>query len=657
MGEENSRARHDMPLRRTRSKVYKSIASKKLVSLEFLCEYWNEEPAEPLDCEGNTLLHLLVISNSENALRKLMDDGDVSQAHLTKQNLRGETALHEAARHGNLGIVVLLLEKEMKLIQMLSCSDPMCNCEECAEKGNLASVPNNLGETALFLAAACGKLDIFKLILKYGNDDCTTQRKDGCTVLHAAIMGEHYFTANKILRLDPVLAQKYNKSGDTALYILASSPSSFLGYSFYKAANMGKVSMIILRSLRAILFWCIPHMYTLESVRKGDEEDSDRRWKAEILEKERNPFVNLLLRLPWIQEIDDKKRKKFLAVALAKQLLEEEVDWSRYTYSSPKDQDQNKTPNKVHSNPLMRAIEMGIPELVEEILRYIPGAANSIDKDGRNVFHYAAEHRAGDIYEKLKVSVVNKDRMLSDVDYKGNTILHYATKIMLSSSTNLSIGIANLLTWEVFWFQRIRHDCPPHLFHMRNNDGCTAEDLLLKYYNNKREAVVKEVKEMNQGVMVVAALIATVSFAAVFTIPGGFDQNNGTPLYYKQKDHHYHELNQFFDAVWFTFFASVTSLGTLLTTQLSRFHWEDLYLVLPLRYLIALLTLFLSAGSIALTFHRALILMGYLTLKIFRALLIIFSISGLFYVDPTCYVFSYIVEVLRHSKPYKSVRT
>lgn len=39
----------------------------------------------------------------------------------------------------------------------------------------------------------------------------------------------------------------------------------------------------------------IPHMYTLESVRKGDEEDSDRRWKAEILEKERNPFVNLLL--------------------------------------------------------------------------------------------------------------------------------------------------------------------------------------------------------------------------------------------------------------------------------------------------------------------------------------------------------------------------
>lgn len=155
--------------------------------------------------------------------------------------------------------------------------------------------------------------------------------------------------------------------------------------------------------------------------------------------------------LPWIQEIDDKKRKKFLAVALAKQLLEEEVDWSHYTYSSPKDQDQNKTPNKVHSNPLMRAIEMGIPELVEEILRYIPGAANSIDKDGRNVFHYAAEHRAGDIYEKLKVSVVNKDRMLSDVDYKGNTILHYATKIMLS--TNLSIGIANLLTWEVFWFQ------------------------------------------------------------------------------------------------------------------------------------------------------------------------------------------------------------
>lgn len=199
MGEEISIANEDMLLRRKRSQVYKRIANKKPDgdTPSFLCNYWIEEPSVRLDGRGNTLLHLLVIRQYEEALKKLLNDGNVSQEHLKKQNLRGETALHEAARHDSEHIVDLLLEKETKLISMLGCSVPMCNCKDCtarmsAEKDNLVSIPNVSGETALFLAAACGKWKIFMKILNYNKEGCKTQRKDGCTVLHAAIMGEYY---------------------------------------------------------------------------------------------------------------------------------------------------------------------------------------------------------------------------------------------------------------------------------------------------------------------------------------------------------------------------------------------------------------------------------------------------------------------------------
>lgn len=201
MGEEISIANDEMLLRRKRSQVYKRIAKIKLDrdTPSFVCNYWIEEPAVTLDGRGNTLLHLLVIRQYEEALRKLLDDGNVTQEHLKKQNLRGETALHEAARHDSEHIVELLLEKETKLISVLGCSVPMCNCKDCAarmsaEKDNLVSIRNVSGETALFLAAACGKWKIFLKILNDNNnkEGCKTQRNDGCTVLHAAIMGEYY---------------------------------------------------------------------------------------------------------------------------------------------------------------------------------------------------------------------------------------------------------------------------------------------------------------------------------------------------------------------------------------------------------------------------------------------------------------------------------
>ena len=162
---------------------------------------------------------------------------------------------------------------------------------------------------------------------------------------------------------------------------------------------------------------------------------------------------------------------------------------------------------------------------------------------------------------------------------------------------------------------------------------------------------------MNQGLMVVAALIATVSFTAVFTAPGGFDQSEGetqgTPLLLKGKDHH-HDLLLFLSYVGLTFFASLIALGTLLSTQLSRFHLEDMYFALPLKYSIAISCLFLSSCSIFTTFLQALVLEDYMPPYYFTSLIIGCVIMGLVYVDSIYDVLTYIVEVLRHSRTYRS---
>lgn len=197
MAEENSRARDDRPLWQQRSKIYKMLTNKDPEIIGFLCECWKCKPAEPLDGRGNTLLHLLVICDYVEALKRLLDESDISQEQLKKQNLRGETALHEAARHDNDVIVDLLLQKECVFISKIGCTVPLCNCKKCVEavsakKNNLVSVRNELGETALYLAAASGKWKVFQKILEYNGDDCMTQSNDGCTVLHAAIMGEYY---------------------------------------------------------------------------------------------------------------------------------------------------------------------------------------------------------------------------------------------------------------------------------------------------------------------------------------------------------------------------------------------------------------------------------------------------------------------------------
>ncbi|KAK2975373.1 hypothetical protein RJ640_012384 [Escallonia rubra] len=479
-----------------RTDAYKFASEKTPEALEFLCKFWRERGAEPVDERRHTIvLHLLAIYGNVDAFTKLFELGLVDSDHLKKRNDKGDTALHEAARFGQKAVAEIMLTKERDLV----------------------SIRNMLGETPLYVASAHGKRELFKLLQRF-ESDCMTKTDKGCTVLHAAMLGEHYGLAIDILQSYPDLAHKHNNDGVTALHLLAQTPSSFRSGSSYVRRNLGMRPFILLHILEVIVYECSP----------------------------------------WIRDVDAEKQKHILALALTRRLMELDTVCEEYSVEKP----------------LLQAIKLDISEVAMEILKKYPNAANSVDEKGRNVMHLAVEHKCSDLYEQSTVVHNHKDNLMADIDLDGNTILHLAANER--DLPNYRLGV------------RVKRDSHAHLLNLRNSCHKTAEELFNKNHSDLRKEAEKTCKDINQGLMVVSTLIGTVCFAAFF--PGGFNQNGRPTLL----DNHKKDLLAFTAFITVTIFALSINLATLLSVQLSPFHIESFYFVLPMQYLVVAFTLFYS---------------------------------------------------------------
>ncbi|GKB70984.1 putative ankyrin repeat-containing domain, PGG domain protein [Tanacetum coccineum] len=97
--------------------------------------------------------------------------------------------------------------------------------------------------------------------------------------------------------------------------------------------------------------------------------------------------------------------------------------------------------------------------------------------------------------------------------------------------------------------------------------------------------------------MVVSALIATIAFAASFTIPGGYDQNSGIPIFLRKQSLKIFVIS---DSLSLTF--STISILIFLSILTSRYAEHDFLESLPKRLMRGLATLFLSIIAMMVTF-------------------------------------------------------
>ena len=150
----------------------------------------------PVTSSSDTVLHLALQSNEVQPLEDLLEIVKKGQLPLTEEdflkrkNKFGNTVLHEATIYGNYEAVRFLVER-------------------CPE---LISITNEYGETPLFTAATFGEAEIVEFLIRSKPEQCVDdvllfpihrQRKDGLSILGAAIIGQHFgnnFSLYRILK-------------------------------------------------------------------------------------------------------------------------------------------------------------------------------------------------------------------------------------------------------------------------------------------------------------------------------------------------------------------------------------------------------------------------------------------------------------------------
>ncbi|XP_026434633.1 uncharacterized protein LOC113332286 [Papaver somniferum] len=113
--------------------------------------------------------------------------------------------------------------------------------------------------------------------------------------------------------------------------------------------------------------------------------------------------------------------------------------------------------------------------------------------------------------------------LVSTTDDEKNTILHYAAKLAPSARLNLISGVALQMQREVQWFKGVESIMMETDWYKRNKKGDTAQHLFTIEHKDLLKEAENWMKNTSGSCMVVAARIATVAFAAAFTVPGEMD--------------------------------------------------------------------------------------------------------------------------------------
>ncbi|KAK4440354.1 Ankyrin repeat-containing protein ITN1 [Sesamum alatum] len=150
---------------------------------------------------------------------------------------------------------------------------------------------------------------------------------------------------------------------------------------------------------------------------------------------------------------------------------------------------------------------------------------------------------------------------------------------------------------ELLWFKEVEKVVPPSHLEERNRQGLRPRELFSKKHKSLLANGEKWMKETANNCMIVATLIATVAFAAAFTLPGGNNGDTGMPILIKR--------------TWFTVFAvsnavalfcSTASVITFLSILTSRYQEDDFLVSLPTKLMFGLTTLMFSIVGVIFAF-------------------------------------------------------
>ncbi|CAH1454447.1 unnamed protein product [Lactuca virosa] len=256
------------------------------------------------------------------------------------------------------------------------------------------------------------------------------------------------------------------------------------------------------------------------------------------------------------------------------------------------------------SRVLFTAAKMGNIRFIIELIQSYPDLIWKVDDKGQTIFHIAIKRRQAKIYNLLYEIGSMKDLIAPIKDKNGNNMLHLVAKSAKPKRFQNVSGVALQMQRELLWFKEVERMIPPNYRQRKNVQGETPHDLFTK----KHETLVTKgedwMKNTAAQCMVVATLIATIVFAAAFTLPGGYNQNSGIPFF-----RHKPTLIVFVIADAVSLIFSSTSVLIFLSILTSRYAERDFLESLPKKLMLGLAALFLSIVTMMIAFGASFFLL------------------------------------------------
>lgn len=376
-----------------------------------------------------------------------------------------DTELHLAAQRGDLAAVKQILDDiDSQMVGTLSGAD--FDAEVAEIRASVVNEVNELGETALYTAAEKGHLEVVKELLKYSNKE-TIMRKSRLEfdTLHIAASQGHDAVVQLLLDHDPSLCQTRSQGNATPLIT---------------AATRGHTAVV-----------------------------------KELLSKDRS--------LIYIFRNNGKNALHLAArsghVEIVKALLEKDPLLARRT-------------DKKGQTALHMAVKGVSSEVVKLLLEADAAIVMLPDKSGFTALHVATRKKRADIVNEL-LSLPDTSANVNALTRDHKTALDIAEGLPLSEdSSDIIACLTRCGAVRANELNQPRDELRNTVTQIKND--VHTQLLQTKKTNKNVNGIAKELRKLHReginnatnSVTVVAVLFATVAFAAIFTVPGG-DNDDG----------------------------------------------------------------------------------------------------------------------------------
>ncbi|KAF9661599.1 hypothetical protein SADUNF_Sadunf19G0085600 [Salix dunnii] len=394
---------------------------------------------------------------------------------LLQANKKGETPLHLAAKYGHSNVVKVFIDRAKALP-----ADP--------ESGVTAA----------------------KMMLRMTNEE-------GDTALHEAARNARSHVVEILTKEDPDFSYSANVHRETPLYIAASVGGG---------PEQRKVIDSILRNCISVDYGGPNGRTALHAAITARDHVTARK----ILEKEKK-LTKRTDENGW----SPLHYAAYFSISAVKVLLEFDA-FAAYIA---------ETIEKKRTALHIAAIQ-GRVDVMKEIVSRCPACFDLVDNRGWNALHYVVASQSSNAFQEcLRIPELN--RLKTEKDDKGNTpfhliaalthdhkewrvIYHNETSIGIYGLNKQKLSIANIRSGD---FGERKKEIVESLEDV--GSGPFGYDPFLR--KTKKYKIDEEVlNKATETHLIVATLIATVSFTAAFTLPGGYKSDQGTAILAKKSD-------------------------------------------------------------------------------------------------------------------------